>query len=111
MKIDCTDAARDFLLKRRIVSTARLRLGIRGGKCAGYSYVVEWDYNESGAKDIPFVFGDLVIVTDPKSLVFLNGATLDLDKKSLIPKVKLINPNEATSCGCGQSFTPKIDGL
>ncbi len=91
-------------LAKRGTPTAMLRLGVRGGGCSGFGYVIEFA-DEPGARDKVFEFDGLKVVIDPKSLVLLNGATLDYETKLMGHGFKFVNPNEKTSCGCGESFT------
>lgn len=90
-------------LAKRGTPEAMLRLGVRGGGCSGFSYVIEFA-DEPGARDRVFEFDGLKVVVDPKSLVFLNGTTLDYEVKLMQHGFKFVNPNEATGCGCGESF-------
>src|SRR5262249_34022223 len=91
--------------KRGVPNTA-LRLGIRGGGCSGFSYVIEFHDGEPRAKDHVFDFktGDgtpVRVVVDKKSLVFLAGTELDWEQTLMQQGFKFKNPNEKTSCGCG----------
>jgi iron-sulfur cluster assembly protein len=95
--------AREALVKRG-TPTAMLRLGVRGGGCSGFSYVIEFA-EESTARDRVFDFDGLKVVVDPKSLVLLQGSTLDYETKLMSHGFKFVNPNEKTGCGCGESFT------
>ena len=97
------DAIRRQLAKRGTPESA-LRLGIRGGGCSGFSYVIEF-HGEPHARDRVFTFGDVRVVVDPKSLVYLNGAVLDWEQTLMRQGFKFLNPQEKTSCGCGHSFT------
>jgi len=97
------------IAKRGTPNTA-LRLGIRGGGCSGFSYVIEFHDGEPRAKDHVFDYkaedGTPVrVVVDKKSLVFLNGTELDWEQTLMQQGFKFGNPNEKTSCGCGHSFT------
>ena len=97
-------------IQKRGVADAALRLGIRGGGCSGFSYVIEFHDGEPRAKDNVFDYvaedGTPVrVVVDKKSLVFLNGMTLDWEQTLMQQGFKFRNPNEKTSCGCGHSFT------
>jgi iron-sulfur cluster assembly protein len=97
-------------IQKRGVSNTALRLGIRGGGCSGFSYVIEFHDGEPRAKDNVFDYvaedGTPVrVVVDKKSLVFLNGMTLDWEQSLMQQGFKFQNPNEKTSCGCGHSFT------
>ncbi len=95
--------AREALVKRG-TPDAMLRLGVRGGGCSGFAYVIEFA-DETTPRDQVFEFDGLKVVVDPKSLVFLNGSTLDYETKLMSHGFKFINPNESAGCGCGESFS------
>lgn len=97
-------AIRRQIQKRGRPETA-LRVGIRGGGCSGFSYVIEFHDGPPRAKDVIFDYGDVRVVIDPKSLLYLNGATLEWEQTLMRQGFKFLNPNEASSCGCGHSFT------
>lgn len=97
-------------IQKRGASNTALRLGIRGGGCSGFSYVIEFHDGEPRPKDTVYDFtaedGTPVrVVVDKKSLVYLNGTTLDWEQTLMQQGFKFVNPNEKTSCGCGHSFT------
>ena len=94
--------AREALVKRG-TPDAMLRLGVRGGGCSGFSYVIEFA-DAASVRDQVFDFEGLKVVVDPKSLVFLNGSTLDYETKLMSHGFKFVNPNESAGCGCGESF-------
>jgi iron-sulfur cluster assembly protein len=103
------DAVELQVAKRNVPNTA-LRVGIRGGGCSGFSYVVEFHDGEPRARDIVYDLKstsgkDVRIVVDKKSLLYLNGATFDWEKTLMRQGFKFINPNEKSNCGCGTSFT------
>jgi iron-sulfur cluster assembly protein len=84
---------------------ARIRVGVRGGGCTGFTYVFEWA-DEVRATDKEFFGPDgsgVSIVVDPKSLVFLGGMTLDFVRGMMGHGFKFNNPNAKGSCGCGES--------
>ncbi len=95
--------AKQALVKRG-TPNGMLRLGVKGGGCSGFSYVMEFA-DEARARDNVFDFDGLKVVVDPKSLVFLNGSTLDYEVKLMQHGFKFVNPNEAGGCGCGESFS------
>ena len=45
------------------------------------------------------------VVVDPKSLVYLNGTTLDWEQTLMHQGFKFKNPQREDGCGCGHSFT------
>ena len=81
-----------------------LRLGVLGGGCSGLSYQFKFDVKPRPTDQI-LNFDDVKVFIDPKSLVFLDGMTLDW-KDSLIQSGFVFeNPNAKKSCGCGTSFS------
>lgn len=97
-------------LAKRGTPEAALRLGIKGGGCSGFSYVIEFHDGEPRPRDRAFDVatsdGSVVrVVIDPKSLVYLAGMELDWVQTLMQQGFKFNNPNEKTSCGCGHSFT------
>ena len=83
-----------------------LRIGIRGGGCTGFGYLFEWSDDEPRATDKVFEFdaGRVRIFCDPKSLVYLDGTTLDYVTNLMGHGFKFVNPNVKGSCGCGESI-------
>ena len=90
-------------IAKRDVPTAALRLGVRGGGCSGASYAIEFA-DKIRDRDHVFEFDGLKVVVDPISLVYLRGSVLDYEVKLMHHGFKFVNPNEKTSCGCGESF-------
>lgn len=92
-------------LEKRGTPNAALRLGIRGGGCSGFSYVLQFEDDPPRDRDEVFYHYNVKIVVDKKSLVYLNGSTLDWEKTLMKHGFKFVNPNEKSTCGCGESFT------
>ena len=96
-------------LKKRGTPDASLRLGIRGGGCSGFSYVIEFHDGPPHARDRVFDFvasdqAPVRVLVDPKSLLYLNGTVLEWEHTLMRQGFKFANPNEKTGCGCGSSF-------
>jgi iron-sulfur cluster assembly protein len=98
--------AKSRLIKRG-TPDASLRLGIRGGGCSGFNYVIEFSDDVPRERDRVFDFDGLRVLVDKKSLIYLAGSVLDWQQTLMQQGFKFVNPNEATSCGCGHSFTVK----
>ena len=81
----------------------RLRVGVKGGGCSGFSYLL--DLTET-AKETDEVFENngIKVVCDPKSLLYLNGTTIDFKEELSARGFVFQNPNATSSCGCGSSF-------
>lgn len=90
--------------EKRGTPTARIRVGVRGGGCTGFTYVFEWaDEPKPTDKEFKAEGHDIGIVVDPKSLVYLGGMTLDFVRGMMGHGFKFNNPNAKGSCGCGES--------
>ena len=81
-----------------------IRLGVKGGGCSGLSYVIEY-CDVPRARDTLFEVDGAKVYVDPKSLIFLNGTTLDYVEAFQQKGFKFINPQQKSECGCGESFT------
>lgn len=87
---------------KRGTPDAKLRLGVRGGGCTGFTYVIEWA-DSMRATDREFTQDGATVIVDPKSLVYLGGMTLDYVKSLMQTGFKFENPNAKGACGCGES--------
>lgn len=85
---------------------AFLRLGVKGGGCSGFEYVMKLDTN-SKSIDLELEAEGVRVVCDAKSAVYLRGSTFDYTGNLIGGGFKFDNPNVQRSCGCGTSFTPK----
>jgi iron-sulfur cluster assembly protein len=94
-------------LTQRGTPDAAVRLGIKGGGCSGFSYVIQFDDEAPRERDTVYEVEGVKFYVDKKSLVYLAGSLLDYEKTLMFQGFKFRNPNEATSCGCGHSFTVK----
>jgi iron-sulfur cluster assembly protein len=81
-----------------------LRIGVKGGGCSGFSYVVELD-DKIGEWDKTFGEYPMKVVCDQKSFVYLNGLELDFSEELVGGGFEFHNPNASGSCGCGKSFS------
>ncbi|MGE5198807.1 MAG: HesB/IscA family protein [Rhodospirillaceae bacterium] len=93
------------LMAKQGLAEGGLRVGIKGGGCSGLSYTFSW---EQGARTGDLVFegpGGTKIFVDQKSLIYLDGTTLEYDAALMGKGLHFINPNAKASCGCGSSFT------
>jgi iron-sulfur cluster assembly protein len=106
--LSITSAAAGFArekLAARGTPDAAVRLGIRGGGCSGFSYVIEFSDDPAREKDIVYEVDGVRFYVDKKSLVYLAGSVLDYERTLMFQGFKFKNPNEASRCGCGHSFT------
>ena len=101
-------AIRKQLVKRGTLD-ASLRVGLRGGGCSGFTYVIEFHDGPPRPRDVVLdvktEMGETVrVVVDPKSLLYLSGSTLEWEQTLMKQGFKFVNPHEKAGCGCGHSF-------
>ncbi|HPT26882.1 MAG TPA: iron-sulfur cluster assembly accessory protein [Bryobacteraceae bacterium] len=81
-----------------------LRLGVLGGGCSGLSYQFKFD-SRPRPTDHVFEFNGVQVFVDPKSMVYLDGMTLDYKESLMQSGFAFDNPHATKSCGCGTSFS------
>lgn len=104
-----TDKAKAIIIKQISGHSNNVRLGIKGGGCSGFSYVLEFNDTFLNEKDLEFKFDSISIIVDEKSIKYLNGMTLDWKHSLLDTGFIFNNPNVKSMCGCGTSFEVKDD--
>lgn len=82
----------------------RLRVGVKGGGCSGFSYLLDLTEQHRDTDEI-FDENGVKIVCDPKSYLYLNGTTIDFKDEVMGRGFVFNNPNATSSCGCGSSFS------
>lgn len=82
-----------------------IRIGVKTTGCSGLAYVLEYvDKYDHEPGVTNFAQPDFVILVDAKSLVYLDGMTIDWVRNGLNEGFEFRNPNERDRCGCGESF-------
>jgi iron-sulfur cluster insertion protein len=101
MQITITETAAtkisDILIEEK---SKYIRAFVQGGGCSGFSYGFTI---EEEKEDDDFIFDNVLV--DSMSMQYLEGSTIDYEKKAFESNFKIINPNAKASCGCGSSFT------
>lgn len=101
-----TDAAAarvQALLESRGKPSYGVRIGIRTKGCSGLSYTLEFA-DEKNPYDEVVEDKGVVILIDPKAVMFLLGTEMDYVEEKLSSGFTFKNPNEKGRCGCGESF-------
>ncbi|MEM7072421.1 MAG: iron-sulfur cluster assembly accessory protein [Pseudomonadota bacterium] len=83
---------------------AHLRIEVIGGGCSGYQYRFSFDA-DAGGEDHLFNHDGASLVIDGQAMGFLAGCTLDFVEALIGSSFKIINPNAASECSCGTSFS------
>ena len=103
-----TDAALKHVLELRNKQGQDLclRVGVRGGGCSGMSYTMDFeDPNNIQDTDEVFDYEGFKVVSDPKSMLYIYGLTLDYSNALIGGGFQFTNPNATQTCGCGTSFS------
>ncbi|MDE2229712.1 MAG: iron-sulfur cluster insertion protein ErpA [Alphaproteobacteria bacterium] len=83
---------------------AFLRLAVSGGGCSGFQYGFSFD-DTLQPEDRAFEFDGVTLVVDETSLDLVRGAEVDFVADLMGAAFQVKNPNAASSCGCGNSFS------
>jgi len=82
-----------------------IRIGAKGGGCAGFSYVLDFDEKGATEFDLSYEQHGVNLVIDKKSSFFMMGTELDFNDGLLDRGFVFKNPAATGSCGCGTSFS------
>jgi iron-sulfur cluster insertion protein len=97
-------AARVAAIAARQGKAPILRLSVDGGGCAGFQYRFGLaDSVES--EDVAVVRDGVTLVVDPVSLDLVRGSVVDFVESLGGAAFQVTNPNAASGCGCGTSFS------
>ena len=83
--------------------TRPLRVAVEGGGCSGFHYDIKLD--DPAPDDLVLEKDGQTVLIDPVSLPFLAGARIDFTEELIGARFVIDNPNAASSCGCGTSFS------
>ena len=81
-----------------------LRVGVKGGGCSGFSYTLDLTETKSDMDEVWDMHG-VEVICDSKSLLYLEGTTVDFKDEIMGRGFVFTNPNATSSCGCGSSFS------
>jgi iron-sulfur cluster insertion protein len=102
-----TDAAahkvRELILEERNPAP-KLRVYVQGGGCSGFQYGFTFDEDTQDG-DLSIDNEGVTLLVDPMSYQYLNGAEVDYSESLQGAQFVIRNPNAATTCGCGSSFS------
>lgn len=93
-----------FLRVQENTPDAFLRLAVSGGGCSGFQYGFSFDDSRTG-DDVAFERDGITLVIDNVSLELVKGAEVDFVENMMGASFQVRNPNAASSCGCGNSFS------
>jgi iron-sulfur cluster assembly protein len=89
--------------EQQIPDSHGLRVGVKGGGCSGFSYVLGFDLAKE--KDQVFEIGGIKVLMERAHSLYLAGMQIDWVEGLNNRGFSFINPNAKDTCGCGQSFS------
>ena len=108
MAIALTETAakeiKNIIKDQGLSEQAALRVGVKGGGCSGFSYVLDLT-EDSGETDEVMESQGIRLVADRKSYLYLNGTEIDFKDEVMGRGFVFKNPNATHNCGCGSSFS------
>ena len=81
-----------------------LRVFVQGGGCSGFSYGFTFDEVQA-EDDFDFVAEDVKVLVDAMSMQYLQGSDIDYKEDAMGASFVINNPQAASTCGCGSSFS------
>lgn len=80
-----------------------LRIGVKGGGCSGFSYVLGFD--KKSEKDDEYIVSGLRVFMEKSHAIYLLGMEIDWVEGLNNRGFSFNNPNASSTCGCGTSFS------
>ena len=85
--------------------TIGILLGIDKTGCNGHSYKLDFA-KKNEVENLEYVEqNNIKVFIDPKATMFLIGSEMDYSSNKLASRFVFKNPNEKSTCGCGESFS------
>ena len=80
-----------------------LRVGVEGGGCSGMNYILGFDQKKDG--DQEYYINDIKVFMHKAHGLYLAGMQIDFQDGLNARGFTFNNPNAASTCGCGTSFS------
>lgn len=99
------EEVRRILVEQNSPNKLYLRLRVVGEGCSGYKHKLDLDENVSPKTDQEFEIHGVAVVVDKRSLLYMDGVTVDYHEDLNRRGFSITNPNAKSTCGCGSSFS------
>jgi len=83
----------------------RLRVGVKGGGCSGFSYTLDLTEEAPSEADQVIECNGVQILCNERAMLYLSGVEIDFRDEVMGRGFVFKNPNATSTCGCGSSFT------
>jgi iron-sulfur cluster assembly protein len=109
MAINLTEAAakeiKSIIKEQSLPDAAtKLRVGVKGGGCSGFSYTLDLTEEEGEEADEVIESNGVKILCNQRAYIYLNGVEIDFKDEVMGRGFVFKNPNATSTCGCGSSF-------
>ena len=107
LNLKLTDGALEqvkSMLAREKLEGHGLRVGVTGGGCSGFSYVLDFEKDEKPG-DVILERGNVKVYVSAAAAKYLQGTVIDYVSGLYGAGFKFSNPNATGTCGCGTSFS------
>ena len=85
--------------------TVGILLGVDKTGCNGHSYKLDFA-KKNEVVNLEYIEKNKIrVYIDPKATMFLIGSEMDYSSDKLASRFVFKNPNEKSTCGCGESFS------
>jgi len=106
--ISLTDKAvaevKRIITEQALDEAPALRVGVSGGGCSGFSYVMTFDNDKKEGDQVMEVDG-IRVVLDGEAEPYLDNMVIDFNDDLTKRGFVFNNPNASDNCGCGNSFS------
>jgi len=102
------DEVRRIVAEQQAAGTSEkmyLRMRVVGGGCSGFQHKLDLDTQVNPKLDEVFAAHGVEVVVDKRSLLYLNGVTVDYHNDLNRRGFSVSNPQAKSTCGCGSSFS------
>ena len=94
---------------KKILSTSKqdvngIVVGVDKTGCSGYAYKIDYANKDNTINHELVESKGVKVFIEPTATMFLIGSEMDYTKDKLASRFVFNNPNEKSSCGCGESF-------
>ena len=96
------EKVQEFLAGQDSPQVTGLRVGVRGGGCSGFQYLLAFDEQRDG--DTVVIERGIKLLVDNASIPYVQGSTIDYVESLQGAGFQVNNPNVVAACGCGSSF-------
>ena len=80
-------------------------VGVDKTGCSGYAYKIDYATKENSTKYELIESKGVKVFIEPTATMYLTGSEMDYSKDKFASRFVFNNPNEKSTCGCGESFT------